>query len=178
MQCFQENLASTVPNLHHLHLRYCKRLTDGAVHAIAKSMRHLYSLDLTFCSRITATSLSNLLEVRHDCLAELRLKSCRNLGIGQDRSSARGGVVVDRNGGRDGRLILRAIQSRPTTHCLCILDVRDCGGQPSPTEDYPLDDPFVVGLKAMEFEQRVPGFFSRQSRWSNVHQHLIDHSTI
>jgi hypothetical protein len=165
---------SNIPQLNHLHLRYCKRITDAGINAITQNMSELYSLDLSFCSRVTAASIFNLLEIRFDCLTELRLKSCNKLDIvrehDQDPLASRQRVDAARC---SGRVILNAIGSH-ADHCLCILDVRECGGQPSPTEAYPDTDPFVEGMRHLQFEQRVPGFFSRPARWNaHVQRRLV-----
>lgn len=172
-------LVSRVPQLNHMHLRYCKRITDTGVNVIANNMLHLYSLDLSFCTRVTAASISKLLETRHDSLSELRLKSCNKLEIARDPEpwpppEQRGRRGGDAAGGSAGRLILNAIRSHLHQHCLCVLDVRECGGQPNATSPYPESDPFVPGMKKLQFEQQVPGFFSRPARWSTVQQNLLE----
>jgi hypothetical protein len=147
-------------------------------------MGNLYTLDLSFCTRVTAASIFHLLEIRHDCLSELRLKSCSKLEIARDPqgppATTRGGGANNHNnhiaGGSAGRLIVNGIRRYhgACDHCLCVLDVRECGGQPSVTEPYLDNDPFVTGMKNLQFEQRVPGFFSRPARWSTVQSHLVD----
>ena len=146
-------------------MRYCKKLTDRSIDSIARGMDHLYSLDLSFCTKLTATSIFNLLDLRFESLTELRLKHCIQLDIAainqgpqhqQQQAPAQAG-------GSAGRLIANAIRTHPD-HCLSILDVRECCGQRSASVPYKETDPFVVGLKAMGFEQRVPGFFSRPTR--------------
>lgn len=77
----QMDLAHYVPNLAHLHLRYCKRVTDTGINAITESMQNIYSLDLSFCTRISISSIFNLLEIRSDTLSELRLQNCHQLSI-------------------------------------------------------------------------------------------------
>jgi hypothetical protein len=136
-------------------------------------MSELYSLDLSFCSRVTASSIFNLLEIRFDCLTELRLKSCNKLDIVREHDQ---GPLASRqrvdSARCSGQVILNAIGSH-ADHCLCVLDVRDCGGQPSP-EPYPDTDPFVEGMRHLQFEQRVPGFFSRPARWNtSVQRRLV-----
>jgi hypothetical protein len=160
---FQENLSGKVPQLKHLHMRYCKRLTDEAVNIVAKSLCHLYSLDMSFCTRLTATSIFHLLDMRSESLSELRLNHCNQLSIGTQRHTNGTHRRTIETGGSDGRLIVNAIRSHPF-HCLSILDLRECGGQSSTTIPYQDTDQIVVGLKAMDFEQRVPGFFSRPAR--------------
>jgi hypothetical protein len=154
--------------LHHLHLRYLRRITDASVLAIAKNMRQLYSLDLSFCSEVTAMGIYRLLESSGSHLAELRLKCCRpKLQIGQwDPSSDQGRT----NNRRDhaGHWILNALRPPPhsvTQHSLCVLDVRLCGGQKDANVPYPESDPFVAGMSRLGFEQKVPGFFSRPATY-------------
>jgi len=75
--------------------------------------------------------------------------------------------------GNAGRVILGVLQSSPDENCLCILDVRCCGGHTNVKENYSEEDPFVQGMKSLQFEQVVPGFFSRPARWNeNVLQRL------
>jgi hypothetical protein len=64
-----------------------------------------------------------------------------------------------------GRLILSVLRSSPRNETgLCILDVRHCGGHENTNEKYPEDNPFVQGMKLLQFEQVAPGFFSRPAR--------------
>ena len=155
------------PRLIHLHCRYCKRITDASINAITNSMQKIYSLDLSFCTRITAASISNLLEIRIGTLSELRLQSCVQLDIAVNPQS-------QTNQGLDGMSILNAIQSLGDS-CLCIIDLRNCGGQPSPNENYLESDPFVQGMLSLQFEQIVPGFFSRKARWNpSIQGRLMD----
>jgi len=159
--------------LHHLHLRYLKRITDAAVVAIALKLRDLLSLDLTFCSKVTATGIYRLLDELRDSLVELRLKSCRGLqigartleGDGHRRIPGRQSVSsTNINNNHAGHWVLNALRRRPHSridHSLCLLDVRKCGGQPGTNLPYTEEDPFVKGMHALQFEQKVPGFFSR-----------------
>lgn len=144
-------------------------------------MANLYSLDLSFCTKVTSASICNLLESRHETLSELRLRECHQLQIALDPDDDDSEDGGGRNrsisrGAKDGRLILNSLKS-PTrcysgssppiqTSNLSILDIRCCGGQPSPDLDYPETDLFVRGMRHMNFEQRVPGFFSRPARWN------------
>jgi hypothetical protein len=156
--------------LHHLHLRYLKRITDTALIAIALKLRGLISLDLTFCSKITATGIFRLLDELRDSLVELRLKSCRSLQFGTqtlERHGRRRTHVRQRNSNNHnhaGHWVLNALRRRPHSdvdHSLCLLDVRGCGGQPGTNMAYHEKDPFVKGMSALRFQQKVPGFFSR-----------------
>ena len=155
----QVSLAQHIPKLAHLHLRYCKRVTDAGINAITNAMLDLYSLDLSFCTRISSASILNLLEIRSDTLSELRIKNCSQLNISMNaQSNARNG---DANA---GRVILGVLQSNADEGCLYLLDVRSCGGHTDAQGNYPEDDPFVQGMKSLCFEQAVPGFFSRPAR--------------
>lgn len=81
--------------------------------------------------------------------------------------------AANRSDESDGQIILKAIQKRPS-HCLCVLDLRDCAGQPrNSAQGYPDEDNFVIGMKELHFTQRVPGFFSRPSRWSEAQEQLV-----
>ena len=64
-------LAVLVPTLHHLHLGYCKQLTDNSINAIATQMKDIYSLDVSFCTRITISSNST-----SSCLSILDVRYC------------------------------------------------------------------------------------------------------
>lgn len=166
--------------LQHLHLRYLKRITDASIVAIGQNLHQgLYSLDLSFCSRLTAMGIYQLLDSCRHCLAELRLTSCSNLQIGRqeedDEFHDRATSGARRHGnGRDhaGYWILNALQrpygatllSSQYNHALCMLDVRGCGGQPVPDGAYPDKDPFVVGMVALQFEQKIPGLFARPAK--------------
>lgn len=153
-------VAEKLPNIVHLHLRYCKRLTDAAVIAITKSMPNMYSLDLSFCTRITVQSISNLLEIRSSTLSELRLRNCHQLSINASQADG---------GGSAGRSFLVTLQA--VNHCLCILDVRNCGPRPPASHD----NVFSRGMASLQFDQKVPGFFSRAARWNtNVKKRLFD----
>jgi hypothetical protein len=157
--------------LRHLHLRYLKRITDAAVVAIALKLRDLCSLDLTFCSKVTATGIYRLLDELRNSLVELRLKSCRGLQIGTRAPEGDGrrrmsGRQSNNSNNNDhaGHWVLNALRRRPHSridHSLCLLDVRGCGGQPGTNLPYTKEDPFVKGMSALQFEQKVPGFFSR-----------------
>jgi len=159
----QTSLAQHVPKLAHLHLRYCKRITDTGINTITNGMQDLYSLDLSFCTRISNASILNLLEIRSGTLSELRIRNCTQLDISMTDQSTNG---RDGNGSA-GRVILGVLQSNPSENCLCILDVRACGGYANAVESYAEDDPFVQGMKSLHFEQAVPGFFSRPARWND-----------
>lgn len=131
-------------------------------------MRDLYSLDLSFCTRVTASALFNLLEVRGNTLAELRLQSCRKLDITQDTIGLGGD-------GNAGRMILNALLSHGREGCVSVMDLRHCGGHPSASEGYPASEPFVRGMIGLGFEQKVPGYFERPARWNpKVERHLVD----
>ena len=150
-----------MPNLAHLHLRYCKRVTDTGINAITENMQNIYSLDLSFCTRISISSIFNLLEIRSDTLSELRLHNCHQLSITTNSQSQ----TAD---GSAGRSILAALEAKD--HCLCTLDVRNCGVP----ETYQQDEPFVQGMSALHFDQVVPFFFSRPARWNtNVQRRLL-----
>jgi hypothetical protein len=176
-------------------MRYCKRITDSGVNAIAGTLQHLYSLDLSFCTKLTASSVCNLLESRHETLSELRLQQCRQLKIARDPNDddddghdGRGGRhhTIAR-GARDGQSILKSLKSPVRSRFLqqagtqqqqsnlSILDVRFCGGQPNMDVGYPDSDPFVRGMNSLQFEQKTPGFFSRPARWNaSVQARLLE----
>ena len=160
-------------------------MTDRGVQTLATSLQNLYTLDLSFCTKLTVESLFLLLKVRSDSLSELRLQNCRQLTIGmqfRDTGTRRG---VEKVQGSDGQLLANAIRSHHPNHCLSVLDVRGCfspnsiyrniiGNHPDMEQPYWQTDPFVMALKELDFEQRVPGFFSRQPRWSTVQQQLLE----
>lgn len=170
-------------------MRYCKRLSDHGVQTLAAALCNLYTLDLSFCTKLTADSLFHLLNVRRDSLSELRLQNCRQLTIGMQFRDTRTRRGLEKVEGSDGRLLANVIRSHHPGHCLSVLDVRGCGSpdsiyrnilrvqseQPALQRKQPFwdSDPFVVALEELDFEQRVPGFFSRQSRWSTVQRQLL-----
>lgn len=180
-------IAQKLPQLAHLYMRYCKRLTDAGINAIANAMVNLYSLDLSFCTKLTRSSICNLLESRRETLSELRLQECRQLEIVHDAEGyemGRGRQGHISQGARDGQAILKSLKSpigsylRNTSAAqesnLSILDIRSCGGQPSTDSIYPHSDPFVRGMLSLNFEQRTPGFFARPARWNAIVQcHLL-----
>jgi Leucine Rich repeat len=163
--------AQYLPQLHHLHLRYCRRITDAGVNAIAHNMKGLYSLDLSFCTQVTISAIVNLLEIRGDCLAELRLMGCKNLDIPQEPDSA---ATRLRDRGRAGRQLVNAVRSHGSRCCLSVLDVRNCGVQHSIHTEYHKNDPFVRGMSTLLFAQKAPGFFSRPARWNrDIERRLV-----
>lgn len=126
-------------------------------------MQDLYSLDLSFCTRISSASILNLLEIRSGTLSELRISNCSQLNISMSSQSN----INGRDGNAStGRVILSVLQANADGNSLCILDVRSCAGHTNAFESYSEDDPFVEGMKALQFEQVAPGFFSRPARWN------------
>jgi len=151
-----------VPQLNHLHLRYCKKINDEGISCVTNSMRQLYSLDLSFCSRVTAEGILHLLQVRQDSLAELRLMSCSHLDITRDlrhHNEFPGNFSGD---GQAGRAILASLRSLDNSN-LSMLDLRNCGGY-QVDKGYPDDDVFVQGLVTLGFKQMIPGFFRKSTR--------------
>lgn len=148
----------------HLHARYCKRLSDEGVRAIALRLENLYTLDLSFCTRVSSAAIVFLLETRGQSLAELRLQSCRNLDIGAAPDFRR--RINASEAGSAGRGIVDAIQSHGIACSLSSLDVRDCGGQPPDGAPYKENDPFVTRMIDAGFQQRVAGYFGRPARWN------------
>jgi hypothetical protein len=112
---------------------------------------------------------------------ELRLKSIRNLEIAYQaasnssssisypfRHAADSNTIASprRNDRRNhgGHWILNALRPlvhSTVDHTLCVLDVRQCGGQPDVRQPYDDRDQFVVGMSKLRFAQAVPGFFTR-----------------
>lgn len=170
-------LAECAPQLNHLHLRYCKKITDVGVNAIANSMRRLYSLDLSFCSRISAAAIVELLELRHDTLTELRLQNCSQLDISNDPSYHSESNSESQSHGNAGRAILHALHSVGSLSHLSMLDLRNCGKQRSVNDADPCDELFVQGMLMLRFENVVPGFFRRPIRPDQMlYQELLDNS--
>lgn len=165
-------MVQVVPQLEHLQLRYCKRLTDTSVTAITESMSSLFSLDLSFCTNVTIRSLFRLLDIRGETLVELRLQNCR-LDLLSDRRNHRR-RQGNRRSGQAGQQILDVIKSHGLSCSLSVLDVRQCGGRWPLSQNYPDDDAFVRGLTQLEFVQRFPGFFARPARWNgNIERRLV-----
>jgi hypothetical protein len=172
---------SGLKGLQHLHLRYLIKLSDKSLQAIAENFGSLHSLDLSFCSGITAYGIYQLLHHQRENLVELRLKSIRNLEIAYQaasnssssisypfRHAADSNTIASprRNDRRNhgGHWILNALRPlvhSTVDHTLCVLDVRQCGGQPDVRQPYDDRDQFVVGMSKLRFAQAVPGFFTR-----------------
>ena len=168
LSLFQISLCELAPQLNHLYLRYCKRITDAGVDAIAHGMKELYSLDLGFCTKVTANSICNLIQVRGDSLSELHLQRCRSLDFARepyDPSSVARHGHNDFEGGVAGQMVLSALKSHGDGCCLSVLDIQYCGGSRE-GEGYPEDDPFVQGISSLGFTQAFPGYFSRPARWN------------
>ena len=132
----QTQLVRQTPNLEHLNLQYCFRLTDQSVLAMAGNLTSLSTLDLSFCRRLT--TVRPLLEYRK--LTELRLRSCTGLEWIYDDAERIG---------EGARQLLNAIP-----HSLCLLDVRQC----------PRSEPLVRGLQRLGFTDAA-GLFRRPARW-------------
>jgi hypothetical protein len=165
------DITQYVPQLNHLHLRYCQKITDTGLRIIADRMQDLYALDLSFCTKVTVSGIYHLLETRGDVLAELRLWGCRMLDIASNPITP-----FSNEGGYAGRQILAVLRllHRQHRHCgLSILDLRLCQGMPRLEQGYSDDDAFVKGMKALAFEQKVPGFFSRPVMWNHEVQKRI-----
>jgi hypothetical protein len=154
----QVGLTQNTPQLNHLHLRYCKKVTDNGVNAIAASMSNLFSLDLSFCTRINMASIVSLLEMRRSTLSELRLQSCHQLTIRRPTIAAHR-LEGDSGEGLDGQALLDVLGQYQS--CLNLLDLRGCGGQSNLSESYPPNDTFVLRMQRLMFQQKVPGFFAR-----------------
>jgi Leucine Rich repeat len=137
----QVTLTRHVPQLHHLSLRYCKRITDRSVEALAEYLPDLQTLDLSFCTRITVASLSTLLQVRGHVLTELRLWQCRPRG--------------------QGSRLIRVLQSLHHDCALVVLDLRHCALL---LEDATLRRDLLEQLHFVESSQLLPGFFTREPR--------------
>lgn len=188
---FAMDITQHAPQLVYLHLRYCKRLTDNGVNAIATGLQNLYSLDLSFCSKVTVQAICSLLQLRRETLSELRLQECHQLQIAQDAddidySERQGSQQPIARAGRDGQAILKTLRSpgggrrgslgtmTPQDSILSMLDLRRCGGQSALDVAYP-EDAFVRSMKALQFEQKAPGFFARPARWNdNMQARLIE----
>ena len=185
---FAIKITQYVPQLVFLHLRYCKRITDDGVNAIASGLQNLYSLDLSFCSRVTSQSICTLLDARRETLSELRLQECRQLNIARDPGDYdddnSGWLGARQNSPRDGQAILKLLRTPAARPRGCsplpesnisMLDLRCCGGQPIIDVPYSEMDPFVRGMKTLQFEQKAPGFFTRPARWNDkVQTRLIE----
>jgi hypothetical protein len=102
----QITLVRHVPQLQHLSLRYCKRITDQSVEALAAGLPDLQTLDLSFCTRLSVAALATLLRLRGHVLTELRLWRCRLRGTAGP--------------------LARAIQSLTQDCALCVMDLRYC----------------------------------------------------
>lgn len=167
-------MASSVPQLSHLQARYCKRISDAGVQAIARHLESLYTLDLSFCTKIHASAIYSLLEIRGGTLAELRLQSCHNLDIGFAPDGTEPNGTPAAEAADAGGMILKALALHGDTCCLSALDVRGCGGQPNGGAQYRVNDPFVISMARIGFQQPSPGYFVRPARWNaEIERHLV-----
>lgn len=144
--------------------------------AIALNMPNLYSLDLSFCSRLSAGAIVCLLDMRWETLAELRLQSC-NLQISNLHQDT-GRLHSNSNAGRQ---ILHSLRRHGGGGggggcCLSVLDLRPSlvGSNDAVLAD---DDPFVQEMKALSFEQTVPGCFVRPARWTPQVEHVLSNQS-
>lgn len=164
---FVVQLAHILPNINHLHLRYLRHLTDTSLEAISANMKALYSLDLSFCSKLTATGLSNLLNLLAiRGLTELRLYNCSQLdlrGIYKLADSLEDKVV-------DGEV------KRSTLSLLDVRKGRATGGNNlfNSNESVIVDGGRRVvyndirkKMKRMKFEEKLQGFLLRPTKWNN-----------
>jgi hypothetical protein len=151
-------LCNHVPGLHHLSLRYCKRLTDEAINAISRHLELLLSIDLSFCSKITSRALLDLLDVRSSSLSEFRIRGCNRLDITQDF------MIMFPTEGIDSTHTSKGLHQG--CGMLSIMDVRGCGGY-TEAVGYERENRFVIGMERFGFDQQPPGFFSRKSRWNS-----------
>lgn len=137
-----------MPQLHHLSLRYCKRLTDQSVDALAAGLPDLQTLDLSFCTnKISVAALATLLQVRGCVLTELRLWHGRPRGP-------------------TGPLV-RAIRSLLRHECaLCVIDLRHCSFLLLRGDN--ADDSTSLRRALLEqlhfVERNSPGLFTREPR--------------
>jgi hypothetical protein len=191
-----------VPQLHHLFLRYCKRLTDNAVDAIALNMPNLFSLDLSFCSRLSAAAIVRLLDWRWETLAELVsvdypflerftvsmtftdtiFDSHHHISLSfqqrlQSCNLQLSNIHLDtgrlHSNSHAGRQILYSLRRHGDGCCLSVLDLRPSLGNAVLAEN----DPFVQGMKALSFEQPVQLCFVRPSRWNpQIEQFVVNQS--
>lgn len=157
-------MAEYASQLNHLHLRYCKKITDAGVNAITHAMRRLYSLDLSFCSRITSAAIVSLLQLRKETLTELRVQNCPLLDTSNDVAHHSDANRDFSNNGEAGHAIFHALCSVGSLSHLSILDLRNCRRRRSINEGFPCDDTFAQEMLTLRFKQVVPGFFCRPTR--------------
>lgn len=150
-------------------LRYCMRVTDAGVQAIAHSLRSLYSLDLSCCPNVTSASLAELLLLTSSHLVELRISRCRGLDlVTQPEIHRRYRHHPPGQLGDAGNVILKALR-RPDC-CLSLLDV-STGGHDLEEQLNEQDEDlqlFASAVESLGFTHRPAGFFSRPCNWSTA----------
>ena len=162
-----------MPQLHHLHLRYCKMITDTGLGAIACSMKRLYSIDLSFCSRITVQGIVSLLESRQDTLNELRLQHCSQMFNPGNMSHPSESNIDALYHGYAGQAIVDILRLLGSFSNLSALDLRNCTDQTNGVMGFANEDPFLRGMLALGFAQLVPGFLRRPTRPSRLCEDLL-----
>lgn len=160
----QFSICQQAPELHHLMLRYCMRVTDAGVQAIAHSLRSLFSLDLSCCPNVTSASLAELLLLSASHLAELRIARCRGLDLAtRPEIHRRYRHHPPGEMGDAGNVILKALR-RPDCR-LSLLDV-STGGHYAEEQLNEQDEDlqlFASAVESLGFTHRPAGFFSRPS---------------
>ena len=157
-----------VPQLHHLNLRFCRLISDDAVHLVAQRMQNLYSLELSYCPKVTAYAVTNLLHLRGENLAELYLHHCRNLHVIRGTSTAPNPHQAYQDETVGLSMISDALRAHGGRCSLSVLDIRCCCGPADDSEPFEDNSRFVDELSFLGFEQKANGYFSRSAVWNEA----------
>ena len=151
-------LATAVPQLYHLHLRYLRRITDASICCIASNMMNIYTLDLTFCTKISSRAITDLIAVRPN-LSEVRLSSCRQI-------SEEGAYTILR-------------EASKAFNCLSILDLQNCfDSDDIDADNEAINTRISRAFKDVGFTEKVTGFFFRPVVWSSELKDRIEHQIL
>ena len=131
------------PNIHHLNLRYLRKITSASLESIASGLKQLYSLDVSFCVKLSDTSVGGLL-LDLPGLSELRLFSCTQLSV-------------------DGIMTWWTRALMAGRSCLSVLDLRGIHRIPRDSLRF-LTDANVEG-DFRPFDEYVDNYFTRDARW-------------
>jgi len=140
---FLLDLCEYVPNVHHLNLRYLRKITGLALESIGRGFKQLYSLDVSFCVKLTETAVGGLL-FDLPSLNELRLFSCAQLSVEGITTWWRATLISERS-------------------CLSILDLRGC--IPPNSLNFLTEKDTSPDGEFRAFDELTENYFTRDARW-------------
>ena len=170
-----------VPQLHHLNLRSCRMISDGAIHIVSHGMRTLYTLDISFCPKVTISSVCLLLRLRGDTMAELSLRQCHSIYLSLIAAGNREDEQVDavRSHNEEEMAlpcddIVCSLESHGRRCSLSVLDMRyECGITSTRAGELLIAE----DLLSLGFCQGPVGYFHRPAIWNqSVARRLISQS--